>query len=92
MGGSLSWRGGVFEVIQSHSDSLCRRVFVGTGSWSKESPGGSASLQTLLGKETPLKIAPQTEETTPGDYFWEITQRNDCATRTTNKRNQAIKC
>lgn len=49
MGGSLSRRGGVFEVIQSLSDSLYRRVFVGTGSWSKESPGGSA-FQTLFGE------------------------------------------
>lgn len=81
----------MFEVIQSLSDSLCRRVFVGTGSWSKESPGGSTS-QTLFEKETPLKIPPLNEETTPGDYFWEITERNDCATRTTNKRNQATKC
>lgn len=91
VGGFMSRRGGVFEVIQSLSDSLYRRVFVGTGSWSKESPGGSAS-QTPFGKETPLKIAPQTEETTPGDDFCEIIQRNDCATRTTNKRSQAIKC
>lgn len=81
----------MFEVIQSLSDSLCRRVFVGTVSWSKESPGVSAPLK-LFGKETPLKIAPLTEETTPGDDFWEIIQRSVCATRTTNKRNQAIKC
>ena len=80
----------MFEVIQSHSDSLYRRVFVGTGSWSKKSPGGSAS-QTLFGIETPLKFAPQTEETTPGDDFCEIIQRTDCATRTTTKRSQAIR-
>lgn len=91
MGGSLPLRGGVFEVIQSLSDSLYRRVFEGTGSWSKESPGGSAS-QTLFGTETPLKIAPHTEERTPGDDFCEIIQRDDCATRTTIKRSQAIKC
>lgn len=90
IGGPLSWRGGVFEVIQSLSDSLCRRVWgrvVGV-----RSRRAVVHLQTLFGKETPLKIAPQFEETTPGDDFLEITQRNDCATRTTNKRNQAIKC
>lgn len=46
----------MFEVIQSLSDSLYRRVCVeGTGSWSKESPGASASRMLFFGKETPLK-------------------------------------
>lgn len=46
----------------------------------------------FFGNETPLKIARLTEETAPGDDFCEIVQRSDCATRTTNKRSQAIKC
>lgn len=53
-GGSLSWRGGVYEVIQSLSDSLCRRVWgrvVGV-----RSRRAVVHLQTLFGTETPLKI------------------------------------
>lgn len=41
VGGFLSSRGVVFEVIQSLWFTLS--ACVGTGSWSKESPGGSAS-------------------------------------------------
>lgn len=75
--GEKGW--GVRGHSVSLSDSLCRRVWgrvVGV-----RSRRAVVHLQTLFGKETPLKIAPQSEETTPGDDFWEITQRNDCATR-----------
>ena len=46
----------MFEVIQSLSDSLCRRVFVGTGSWSKESPGGSAPLNAFWERNAAKKL------------------------------------
>lgn len=78
MGGSFLWRGGVFEVIQSHSDSLYRRVLEGNSSWSKESPGGGA-FEKLFWVETPLKISQQIEGTTPVTTPV-IIQLNDCAT------------
>ena len=93
MGGSLPWRGGVFEVIQSvplwFTLSAC--VWGDGVVGVKESPGGSPSQNAFFGSETPLKIAPQTEENDPPvTTSVKFIQRNDCATRITNKRSQAI--
>lgn len=84
VGGPLSSRGVVFEVIQSLWFTLS--ACVGTGSWSKESPGGSASPYVDWERNAAKKIAPQSEETTTGNDFLEINLRNDCATRTNATR------
>lgn len=71
--------GGVFEVIQSLSDSFRRRVFEGTGGWSEKSPGGSKSL-TLFGKDTLLFNAPQPKENDSRDDVRKTIYCSDCAT------------
>lgn len=55
MGGVLSRRGGVFVVIQYHSDSIYRRVFLGTGSWSR-SRRAAVHLKRLSGKKREWKL------------------------------------
>jgi len=95
MGVFTSRRGGVFEVIQSHSDSLYRRVIVGTGSWSRSRRATVHLKRFFWEKKRQWKLHRRLKKRPPpppADDFCEIIQRDDCDTRTTNKRNRAIQC